>query len=310
MMDRPVQDFVWAVSLHGVHLPRGMRSVLLRRWQEHQDVTARNLLVTGSLHVIYRLIRRHTVTAHPEEHLSLGALGVMRAADRYDAAFGIAFSAYVNNWIFMYLARHAADDAWQLKVPRHLQNIMHSVSHALYGSLNGDLDCRLSTGQMQQLAAQIGSSPEVMQQVFLAWQRSRRAVYCSQLPPRRSAAGQDHEYLEGPAEDCPAQLRVDESLYAGQDPQLLTEYAELRQRLYLRIGQLPGKLRRLIIYRYGLHDGQEHTLQRCADDLHLGTREGVRQMQVRALRELRALLRSDVSWHGRQLAAEGWAAAI
>ena len=37
---------------------------------------------------------------------------------------------------------------------------------------------------------------------------------------------------------------------------------------------------------------------------------GVRQMQVRALRELRALLRSDVSWHGRQLAAEGWAAAI
>ncbi len=62
-----------------------------------------------------------------------------------------------------------------------------------------------------------------------------------------------------------------------------------RETLLAQVKALPPRERWVIGKRFGLFDGQMHTLKEIAEQLEM-SREGVRHVQLRALRKLKAAL--------------------
>lgn len=70
-----------------------------------------------------------------------------------------------------------------------------------------------------------------------------------------------------------------------------TEHAELRSDLVEQLDTLPPRIRSVIMWRFGLVDGQARTLEETAEQFGV-TRERIRQIESRGLRLLRHSKRS------------------
>jgi RNA polymerase sigma-32 factor len=74
--------------------------MLCRRWYEHHDIAAAGILVGNHLHLIARIATAHerfgTLT---QALIGEGYVELMRAACRYDPAWGSSFTSYAAWWV-------------------------------------------------------------------------------------------------------------------------------------------------------------------------------------------------------------------
>jgi RNA polymerase sigma factor (sigma-70 family) len=75
-------------------------------------------------------------------------------------------------------------------------------------------------------------------------------------------------------------------------PEALYADAEMREAVRAAVAALPPRERAVIVRRFGLIDDEEATLEEIASHVGGVSRERVRQLEVRALRELRTKLRN------------------
>jgi len=75
-------------------------------------------------------------------------------------------------------------------------------------------------------------------------------------------------------------------------PEALYADAEMRERVRAAVASLPPRERAVIVRRFGLVDGEEATLEETAPHVGGVSRERVRQLEVQAIRQLRAILRN------------------
>lgn len=85
---------------------------LIRAWQDHPDgpadapaavqrrgLRARNRMVQANLRLVANVANRKDRTGPPEDYLQAGALGLVRAAEKFDPEKGYKFSTYAYWWI-------------------------------------------------------------------------------------------------------------------------------------------------------------------------------------------------------------------
>ncbi len=97
---------------------------LFRRYRETGDAGARQNLVERFLPLAYKLAGRYQRGPEPLEDLrQVAAIGLLKAIDRYDPAYGTAFSSFAVPTILGELRRHFRDTGWALRVPRDLQEL-------------------------------------------------------------------------------------------------------------------------------------------------------------------------------------------
>ena len=83
---------------------------------------ARHLLIERQLPLVRSIARRFAGGGEPLEDLAqVGAIGLIKAADRYDAARGVAFSAFAAPFIAGEIRHHLRDRCAPVRVPRRLQ---------------------------------------------------------------------------------------------------------------------------------------------------------------------------------------------
>ena len=83
---------------------------------------ARRLLIECHLPLVRSIARRHAGGGEPLEDLAqVGAIGLIKAADRYDAGRGVAFGAFAAPFIAGEIRHHLRDRAAPVRVPRRLQ---------------------------------------------------------------------------------------------------------------------------------------------------------------------------------------------
>jgi RNA polymerase sigma-B factor len=119
--------------------------VLLRRYHEQGDVGAREQLIERYISLVRSLARRYSYRGEQLDDLvQIGAIGLIKAIDRFDVNRGVELTTYATPNIIGEIKRHFRDRGWSVRVPRGLQELNIQLSKLL-----------------EQLTVQLGRSPTI-----------------------------------------------------------------------------------------------------------------------------------------------------
>jgi RNA polymerase sigma-B factor len=128
-----------------VTVPRIDDRMLLRRYHEEGDLAAREALIEKYMSLVRALARRYAYRGEPVDDLvQIGAIGLIKAIDRFDIDRGVELTTYATPNIVGEIKRHFRDKGWAVRVPRALQ----------------ELGVRLSRLR-EQLTVELGRSPTI-----------------------------------------------------------------------------------------------------------------------------------------------------
>ncbi len=118
---------------------------LLRRYHEEGDVAAREQLIEQYMSLVRSLARRYSYRGEQLEDLvQIGAIGLIKAIDRFDLDRGVELTTYATPNIIGEIKRHFRDRGWSVRVPRGLQELNVQLSRLV-----------------EQLTVQLARSPTV-----------------------------------------------------------------------------------------------------------------------------------------------------
>src|SRR5438876_9209386 len=106
--------------------------VLLRRYHEDGDLSAREQLIEQYMSLVRSLARRYAYRGEQLEDLvQIGAIGLIKAIDRFDVDRGVELTTYATPNIIGEIKRHFRDRGWSVRVPRGLQELNIQLSRLL-----------------------------------------------------------------------------------------------------------------------------------------------------------------------------------
>jgi RNA polymerase sigma-B factor len=105
---------------------------LLRSYHRDGDREARDRALVELMPLVRALASRYAGRGEPLEDLvQVGALGLIKAVDRFDVDRGVEFSSYAVPTIVGEIRRHFRDKAWAMHVPRRLKELSVRLSRVL-----------------------------------------------------------------------------------------------------------------------------------------------------------------------------------
>jgi RNA polymerase sigma-B factor len=103
--------------------------ILLRRYHEGGDLQAREQLIEQYMSLVRSLARRYSYRGEQLEDLvQIGAIGLIKAIDRFDLERGVELTTYATPNIIGEIKRHFRDKGWSVRVPRGLQELNVQLS--------------------------------------------------------------------------------------------------------------------------------------------------------------------------------------
>jgi RNA polymerase sigma-B factor len=105
---------------------------LLSAYHRDGDREARDRALVELMPLVRSLASRYAGRGEPLEDLvQVGALGLIKAVDRFDVDRGVEFSSYAVPTIVGEIRRHFRDKAWAMHVPRRLKELSVRLSRLL-----------------------------------------------------------------------------------------------------------------------------------------------------------------------------------
>ena len=118
---------------------------LLRLYHDQGDPSAREVLVQRHLPLVRSLARRYAGRGEALDDIEqVGAIGLIKAIDRYDLEREVALTTYATPNVVGEIKRHFRDKGWAIRVPRALQE------------LNGKMGPTI-----ERLTSKLGRSPSI-----------------------------------------------------------------------------------------------------------------------------------------------------
>src|SRR5438876_4421928 len=106
--------------------------VLLRRYHEQGDLQAREQLIEQYMSLVRSLARRYSYRGEQLDDLvQIGAIGLIKAIDRFDLSRGVELTTYATPNIIGEIKRHFRDKGWSVRVPRGLQELNVQLSRLI-----------------------------------------------------------------------------------------------------------------------------------------------------------------------------------
>src|SRR5919109_3428775 len=105
---------------------------LLRKYHVEGDLAAREQLIEQYMSLVRSLARRYSYRGEQLDDLvQIGAIGLIKAIDRFDIERGVELTTYATPNIIGEIKRHFRDKGWSVRVPRGLQELNVRLSHVV-----------------------------------------------------------------------------------------------------------------------------------------------------------------------------------
>ncbi len=221
-----------------------------------------------------------------------GNTGLIRAVEKFDWRRGFKFSTYAVWWIRQALIRSIQNHARTIRIPSHHHDALRWLSETrtkLYQELGRD-------ATPQEVAEAMEMPLEKIEEL-----QSLGMEPLSLDAEIGDASSRRRRNLQEMVDD-PDAVQAGEALDEGRLVGLARDSLDV----------LDERERRILVWRFGLDGGNEHTLQEVGEKLGL-SRERARQLEARALSKIRASgagVRMRRYAHERDIAPESGGVAV
>jgi len=197
-----------------------------------------------------------------------GNMGLMKAVEKFEYRRGYKFSTYATWWIRQAITRAIADQARTIRIPVHMIETINKL-------------IRVSRSLVQE----IGREPtceEIARKMDLPVSKVRKIIKIAQEPISL-------ETPIGEEEDSHLGDFIEDKLIPSPPDTVI--HINLREQIEEALKSLTDREARVLKMRFGLGDGNEHTLEEVGQQFKV-TRERIRQIEAKALRKLKHPSRS------------------
>jgi RNA polymerase primary sigma factor len=267
-LNKKTSDIDRIITAHqlevGLDIP-GIRKALQKICQgEKIRDLAKKELTESNLRLVVSLAKKYSGSG--VQFLDLiqeGNLGLMRAVDKYDYRKGFKFSTYATWWIRQAITRFIADHSRTVRIPVHMVETINKFNKIT-----------------KELVKEVGREPtpeDVGKKMDMPANKVRAIIKIAQEPVSLNApVGKENDsYLSDFIED---------TIFPSPPDSVI--HINMREQIGQALGYLTHREAEVLRMRFGLGDGNEHTLEEVGQRFRV-TRERIRQIEAKALRSLK-----------------------